>query len=65
MATGEAVVLIFTAALTVICLRDGTAEAVREAIDRFRGGGPPAPMHPSPANDGLLLRRRHQRQSTW
>ena len=25
---------------------------------RFRGGRPPKPRHPSPANDAALLRRR-------
>ena len=33
------------------------ADQFNEAIDRFRGGGPPTPMHPSPANDSALLRR--------
>ena len=30
-----------------------------EALNNFRGG-PPTPMHPSPANDAELLRRRLQ-----
>jgi hypothetical protein len=34
------------------------AEEIIEAIDRFRGGGPPTPMHPSPAGDDALLRMR-------
>jgi endo-1,4-beta-xylanase len=33
------------------------ADAIREALDNFRGG-PPTPMHPSPAGDDKLLRRR-------
>ena len=31
-------------------------EAILEAINNFRGG-PPTPMHPSPAGDDALLRR--------
>lgn len=31
-------------------------EALIEAINNFRGG-PPTPMHPSPAGDDALLRR--------
>jgi hypothetical protein len=31
-------------------------DAFLEVIDRFRGGGPPTPMHPSPASDDALLR---------
>lgn len=37
---------------------DDFARELNEAIDRFRGGGPPTPMHPSPACDGALLRKR-------
>ena len=33
------------------------AEALRNAMDNFRGG-PPTAMHPSPSNDAALLRRR-------
>jgi hypothetical protein len=28
-----------------------------EGLNKFRGG-PPPPMHPTPANDGVLLQRR-------
>ena len=34
------------------------AEELEAALDRFRGGGPPTPMHPSPAGDDAFLRRR-------
>jgi hypothetical protein len=37
------------------------AAAVGEGINNFwdnLGGGPRTPMHPSPADDGALLRRR-------
>jgi hypothetical protein len=33
------------------------AETFREEMDNWRGGGPPTPMHPSPAGDDALLRR--------
>jgi hypothetical protein len=36
------------------------AEAIREAIDNFRGG-PPTGMHPSPADDGVLVLRRRKK----
>jgi hypothetical protein len=32
-------------------------DAAIEALDNFRGS-PPSAMHPSPSNDGALLRRR-------
>ena len=38
---------------------------IEDAIERFRNdfprGGPPTPMHPSPADDGALLRRRSRK----
>jgi hypothetical protein len=37
------------------------AEKIIQAIDNFRGGGPPTPMHPSPAGDDALLRRRSKK----
>jgi hypothetical protein len=37
---------------------DDFARELNEAIDRFRGGGPPTPMHPSPAGDSEILRRK-------
>jgi hypothetical protein len=38
-------------------MRNALIEALNEFINHFRGG-PPAPMHPSPANDAFLLRNR-------
>jgi hypothetical protein len=35
-------------------------DTVMEAIDNFRGG-PPTPMHPSPAGDDALLRARSKK----
>jgi hypothetical protein len=36
---------------------------LQEAIENFRnyfGGGPPAPMHPLPGDDAVIVRRRRQ-----
>jgi hypothetical protein len=35
-------------------------EGINELADHFRGG-PPTPMHPSPADDGALLRKRSRK----
>jgi hypothetical protein len=55
--------LIFAAALAMLPRRREMVDALIEAIDNFRGG-PPTPMHPSPANDGALLRRRRRKAET-
>jgi hypothetical protein len=34
------------------------AERFEEEVNNFPRGGPPTPMHPSPAGDDALLRRR-------
>jgi len=39
---------------------DALIEGIHEIADYFRGG-PPTPMHPSPAHDGNLLRRRSRK----
>ncbi len=44
--------------------RQDVAEAIRNFTDHFRGG-PPRPMHPSPACDGALLRKRAKRAENW
>jgi hypothetical protein len=36
---------------------DALIDGINELADHFRGG-PPTPMHPSPANDSALLRKR-------
>jgi hypothetical protein len=51
---------ILVALLVVLCYQRRLLDALIEAIDNFRGG-PPTPMHPSPANDGALLRRRSRK----
>lgn len=39
---------------------DALIDGIHEIADHFRGG-PPTPMHPSPADDGPLLRRRSRK----
>ena len=39
---------------------DGLIEIIENFTNNFRGG-PPTPMHPLPADDGALLRRRPRR----
>jgi hypothetical protein len=44
--------------LVTFCFRRGSVNALREGIDNFVEhfrGGPPTPMHPSPANDSRLV----------
>ena len=51
---------ILVALLVVLCFQRRLLEALIEAIDNFRGG-PPTAMHPSPADDGALLRKRSRK----
>lgn len=37
------------------------AEAIEDFTNNMRGGRPPRPMHPLPANDGAWLRRKTRR----
>ena len=56
----ELFVLLAACALLVVALRHASlVRDLAEALENiFRGGGPGSPMHPSPANDAALLRRR-------
>ena len=47
-------------AMVIFIFRREPVDALIEAINNFRGG-PPRPMHPSPADDGVLLRRRSRK----
>jgi hypothetical protein len=47
---------ILAALLVTLCFQRRLLDALIEAINNFRGG-PPTAMHPSPADDGALLRR--------
>jgi hypothetical protein len=55
--------LLVLAALPALLFRRWMLDALIEAIDdianNFRGG-PPTAMHPSPANDAGLLRKRRR-----
>jgi hypothetical protein len=42
-------------------MRNALTEALNEFGNNFRGG-PPTPMHPSPAIDAALLRKRGSKQ---
>jgi len=44
--------------------RDALIDGINAIADQFRGGGPPTPMHPSPADDGALLRKRSHTHAT-
>jgi len=39
---------------------DALIDGIHEIADNFRGG-PPTPMHPSPADDAALLRKRSRK----
>jgi hypothetical protein len=57
-------VLVIFGALPALLFRrwmlDALIEGIDDIVNSFRGG-PPAPMHPSPANDAALLRRRRRK----
>jgi hypothetical protein len=54
---------ILVASLVILCFQRRLLDALIEAIDNFRGG-PPTAMHPSPANDGALLRRKSRKSES-
>jgi hypothetical protein len=51
---------ILLALLVTLCFQRRLRDALIEAIDNFRGG-PPTAMHPSPSDDGALLRRKSRK----
>jgi hypothetical protein len=57
--------LLILVAIAVLLSRrwmlDALIDGINAIADNFRGGGPPAPMHPSPVNDGALLHRRSRK----
>jgi hypothetical protein len=53
---------ILVASLVILCFQRRLLDALIEAIDNFRGG-PPTAMHPSPSDDGALLRRKSRRSA--
>ena len=54
---------ILLALLVTLCFQRRLRDALIEAIDNFRGG-PPTAMHPSPSNDGALLRRKSRKSES-
>jgi hypothetical protein len=50
--------ILVLASLAILCFGgrrlSDLADELRDALNNFRGG-PPTPMHPSPANDSALL----------
>ena len=50
-------VALFSLALVGLLLQRWLREAIREALENFRGG-PPSGTHPLPADDRLLMLRR-------
>jgi hypothetical protein len=61
---GQSGVILFSAILVALLVflrsQRRLLDALIEAINNFRGG-PPTAMHPSPADDGALLRRRSRK----
>jgi hypothetical protein len=55
--TNYVVAFLILVAVVALLFRRSMIDALIEALNNFRGG-PPTPMHPSPADDGALLRRR-------
>jgi hypothetical protein len=60
-------IFVFAALVVFLILwrRGDFMERLIELLNNFRGGGPPTPMHPSPVNDGALLRRRVRKIENW
>jgi hypothetical protein len=57
---GSILSLILLGSLLTLVLKRWMLDALLDEIRNFRGG-PPTTMHPSPADDGFLLRRRNRK----
>jgi hypothetical protein len=55
--TNYVVAFLILVAVVALLFRRSMIDALIEALNNFPGG-PPTAMHPSPADDGALLRRR-------
>ena len=51
------------ASMMVLVFKRDLLDALIDALNNFRGG-PPTAMHPSPANDAMLLLRRRRNPDT-
>ena len=59
------VYLILLAIVVAFLFQGSLIDAMRELVDRFRGG-PPTPRHPLAADDGNVLRRkRSERKASF
>ena len=58
--TSSIVLFLILVAVVALFSRRWMLDALIEELNNFRGG-PPTPMHPSPADDGALLRRRSRK----
>jgi hypothetical protein len=58
--TSSIVLVLILVAVVALFFRRWMLDALIEELNNFRGG-PPTPMHPSPADDGALLRRRSRK----
>jgi hypothetical protein len=59
-----AILYLSFALVLLLFFRRWMLDALIEAIEKFRGGGPPTSMHPSPANDSVLLRRKARKSES-
>jgi hypothetical protein len=68
MSADNLMVALCCLAMVALFFKRGSVDALNEIIENlvnnFRGG-PPTPMHPSPANDSALLRARRRRITNW
>ena len=51
-------VLLVLGTMLLLFARRWMLDALIEAIERFRDGGPGSPMHPLPSNDAAQIRKR-------
>jgi hypothetical protein len=58
--TSSIVLFLILVAVVALFFRRWMLDALIEELNNFRGG-PPTPMHPSPADDGALVRRRSRK----
>jgi hypothetical protein len=53
--------LVLVASFVALLFQRSVIDALIEAMENFRGGGPRTPRHPLPADDGAIVRRRRSR----